>query len=211
MQKINILLVDDHKLLRDSWTFILNSDARFHVLGDIHTGMGAVELAGILRPEIVLMDINMTPLDGFETTRLLLQKFPDTRVIGLSMHCMPAYAKRMFQLGAMGYITKNSSREEMFTAILEVHYGKKYVCEEVKNILSRQKLETGNVFQDLEALSRKESEIIKHLREGKSSKQIAAELRISCKTVEVHRYNMLKKLKLKNTAALVNFANLNGV
>ena len=211
MEKITILLVDDHKLIRDSWSFILNSDPRFLVIGETSNGDDAIEIARNRRPKIVLMDINMTPLNGFDATKLIRKFSPGSKVIGISMHSMPAYAKKMMQLGAMGYVTKNSSKDEMLPAIMEVNNGKKYVCDEVKNILARQELEDGGSRPDMNALSRREIEIVKLIKEGQSSKEIALQLDISLKTVEVHRYNILKKLSLKNTASLVNFINAQGL
>ena len=211
MDKITILLVDDHKLIRDSWTFILNSDPRFRVIGESAGADDAVEFAKKNRPNIVLMDVNMTPVNGFDATRLIRKYSPGSKVIGVSMHSMPVYAKRMLQMGAMGYVTKNSSREEMINAIIEVDSGKKYICEEVKDILSHKELEEGNTEKDLSVLSRRELEIVHLIKDGLSSKEIAARLDISLKTVEVHRYNILKKVNLKNTAALVNFINSHGL
>lgn len=210
MEKITILLVDDHKLVRDSWSFILNSDPRFEVIGETSNGEEAVEIAKVKRPDIVLMDINMTPVNGFEATKLVRKFSPASKIIGVSMHSMPAYAKRMLQSGAMGYVTKNSSKEELMEAILEVNNGQKYICNEVKNILAQQELEEGGQ-PDLNILSRRELDITKLIKEGLSSKEIAEKLDISLKTVEVHRYNILKKLHLKNTAALVNFINIHGL
>jgi DNA-binding NarL/FixJ family response regulator len=211
MEKLSILLVDDHKLIRDSWAFILNSDPRFNVVAEANSGEEAIELAREKRPQIVLMDVNMTPVNGFDATKQIHKVSPDSKIIGVSMHSMPAYAKRMLQLGAMGYVTKNSSRQEMVNAIVEVNNGKKYICEEVKNILAQQELDEDSDVADMNSLSRREIDIVKLLKEGLSSKEIAQELEISLKTVEVHRYNILKKLKLKNTAALVNFINTKGL
>jgi DNA-binding NarL/FixJ family response regulator len=211
MEKISILLVDDHKLIRESWSFILNSDERFEVVGETSSGDEAVEVAKNKRPQIVLMDINMTPVNGFDATRLIRKFSPGSKVIGISMHSMPAYARRMLQLGAMGYVTKNSSKDEMINAIIEVNNGKKYVCDEVKNILAQQELEEDGGPPDMNVLSRRELDIAKLIKEGMSSKEIALQLDISLKTVEVHRYNILKKLSLKNTAALVNFINTHGL
>jgi len=211
MDKITILLVDDHKLIRDSWAFILNSDPRFLVVGETDSGEEAIQLAMEKKPSIILMDVNMTPLNGFDATKQIHKVSPDSKIIGVSMHSMPAYAKRMLQLGAMGYVTKNSSRQEMVNAIVEVNSGKKYICEEVKNILAQQELDEDSGVADMNALSRREIDIVKLLKEGMSSKEIALQLDISLKTVEVHRYNILKKLKLKNTAALVNFINTKGL
>lgn len=210
MEKISILLVDDHKLIRDSWSFILNSDPRFTVIAETSSGEEAIEIAQQKKPMIILMDVNMTPVNGFDATRQIQKVSPESRVIAVSMHTMPAYAKRMMQLGAMGYVTKNSSKDEMITAIIEVNDGKKYICEEVKNILAQQELDE-NAEGDMNNLSRREIDIIKLIKEGNSSKEIALKLDISLKTVEVHRYNILKKLRLKNTAALVNFINAKGL
>jgi len=211
MKKISILLVDDHKLIRDSWSFILNSDPRFTVIGETKNGEEAVEIAKTLKPDIVLMDVNMSPVNGFDATEQVIKYSPGSKVIAVSMHSMPAYAKRMMQLGAMGYVTKNSSKDEMIEAIIEVSNGKKYICEEVKNILSQKELEDESIPADMNKLSKREIEIVNQIKEGLSSKQIALKLDISLKTVEVHRYNILKKLKLKNTAALVNFINVQGL
>lgn len=211
MKKISILLVDDHKLIRDSWSFILNSDPRFTVVGETKSGEEAVEIAKILRPNIVLMDVNMSPVNGFDATEQIIKYSPGSRVIAVSMHSMPAYAKRMMQLGAMGYVTKNSSKDEMIKAIIEVSNGKKYICEEVKNILAQKELEEETLPADMNKLSKREIDVVNLIKEGLSSKEIALQLAISLKTVEVHRYNILKKLKLKNTAALVNFINIQGL
>ena len=211
MDKITILLVDDHKLIRDSWSFILNSDPRFQVVGETSGGDEAVEIAKTKRPKIVLMDVNMSPMNGFDATKQIRKYSPGSKVIGISMHTMPAYARRMLQMGAMGYVTKNSSKDEMISAIVEVNNGKKYVCDEVKNILAQQELEDEGGQPDMNVLSRREIDIVQLIKEGMSSKEIAQRLDISLKTVEVHRYNILKKLSLKNTAALVNFINSHGL
>jgi DNA-binding NarL/FixJ family response regulator len=211
MEKITILLVDDHKLIRDSWSFILNSDPRFVVIGETDSGEEAIEIAKVRRPRIILMDVNMTPVNGFDATQQIHKFSPESKIIAVSMHSMPAYAKKMLQLGAMGYVTKNSSKDEMITAIIEVNNGKKYICEEVKNILAQLELDEESDHADMNTLSRREIDIVKLLKEGLSSKEIALQLDISLKTVEVHRYNILKKLKLKNTAALVNFINTKGL
>ena len=212
MDKITILLVDDHKLIRESWSFILNSDPRFMVIGETSNAEDAVTIAKEKNPQIVLMDINMTPVNGFEATRLVRKYSPGSKIIGISMHSMPAYARRMLQMGAMGYVTKNSSKEELLTSIMEVNDGRKYVCDEVKNILAQQELvDDGGGQPDMNVLSRREIEIVKLIKEGMSSKEIAIQLDITLKTVEVHRYNILKKLSLKNTAALVNFINAQGL
>lgn len=113
----------------------------------------------------------------------------------------------MLQIGARGYVTKNSSKEEMIRAILEVNEGSKYICDEIKNNISELVLEENKNMPNVNALTEREIQIINLIKEGQSSKEIATTLNISLKTVEVHRHNVLKKLKLKNSASLVNFIN----
>jgi DNA-binding NarL/FixJ family response regulator len=209
MSKINILIADDHKLIRETWSYILNSDSRFQVIGECGDAQEAVELAKTKRPHVVLMDINMTPFSGLEATQRIRKISPGSKVIGVSMHSQPAYAKKMLQMGARGYVTKNSSKEEMIKAILEVNHGNKYICDEIKNIISEQLLDEKEDSPNINALTEREMQIINFIKEGLSSKEIATSLNISLKTVEVHRHNTLKKLKLKNSASLVNFINTN--
>lgn len=206
MESISILIADDHKLIRDTWSFILNTDQRFKVVAECCNGEEAIEQAKNKRPQIVLMDINMTPVSGLEATKQIRKVSPGSRIIGVSMHSQPAYAKKMLQIGARGYVTKNSSREEMFKAIMEVHNGNRYICDEVKNIISEQIMDDGP-SQGINSLSERELQIVKLIKEGFSSKEISSQLNISLKTVEVHRHNILKKLNLKNSAALVNYIN----
>jgi DNA-binding NarL/FixJ family response regulator len=207
MEKINVLIADDHKLIRETWSYILNSDSRFQVIAECGDSEQAVEVTKQKRPHIVLMDINILPISGFEATERIKKVSPNTKVIGVSMHSQPAYAKKMLQIGAKGYVTKNSSKEEMIKAILEVNDGAKYICDEIKNNISELVLEENKDMPNVNALTEREIQIINLIKEGQSSKEIATTLNISLKTVEVHRHNVLKKLKLKNSASLVNFIN----
>jgi DNA-binding NarL/FixJ family response regulator len=207
MEKISVLIADDHKLIRETWSFILNNDPRFNVVAECGDSEQAVEMAKSKKPQIVLMDINMLPISGFEATEKIRKVSPASRIIGISMHSQPAYAKKMLQIGARGYVTKNSSKEEMINAIMEVHSGNKYICDEIKNNISELVLEENRDVPNVNALTEREIQIINLIKEGQSSKEIAMTLNISLKTVEVHRHNILKKLKLKNSASLVNFIN----
>ena len=207
MEKITILIADDHTLVRETWSFILNTDERFKVIAESGSGEEAVELAKQLRPNIVIMDINLPGMNGIEATQLIRKYSPASKILGVSLHTQPTYARKMIQKGAMGYVTKNSSREEMFKAIMEVQNGRRYICDEIKNILSEQVINGEDQNSGLNALSQREIEIINFIKKGFSSKEIAENLDISVKTVEVHRYNVLKKLNLKNSAALVNYIN----
>ncbi len=208
-EKVTIIIVDDHKLIRETWSFVLGNDPRFEVLGDYGDPETAIEMAKKLQPDVVLMDINMTPISGFDATGQIRRYSPNSKVIGVSMHSQPAYARKMLQVGAHGYVTKNSSKDEMVKAILEVDKGNRYVCEEIRNIISEQLNESAGDEPDVRSLTEREIQIIHLIKGGNSSKEIALQLDISLKTVEVHRHNILKKLRLRNSAALVNFVNSN--
>lgn len=207
MEKITILIADDHTLVRETWSFILNADPRFKVVAECGSGEEAVEQARHIRPNVVIMDINLPGMNGIDATQLIRKFSPGTKILGVSMHTQPAYARKMLQKGAMGYVTKNSSCEEMCKAIMEIQHNRKYVCDEIKNILSDQIMSGDDQQAGLNSLSEREIEVIGFIKKGFSSKEIAEPLNISVKTVEVHRYNILKKLNLKNTAAMVNYIN----
>ena len=209
MEKITILIVDDHTLVRETWSEILNSDARFLVVSEAGNGEEAIEIANKLKPDIVIMDINLPGISGIEATQRIISQSPTTKVLGVSMHTQPAYARKMMQNGASGYVTKNSSRQEMFTAIVDIFRGNKYVCSEIKNILSEQMVNGDDPQKGVNSLSPREVEIVAFIQKGLSSKEIADLLSVSVKTIEVHRYNILRKLNLRNAAALVNFVNKN--
>jgi len=207
MKKISIMIVDDHTLIRETWSFLLGKNENFDVVAECGDGERAIELARDKRPDVVLLDINMAPMSGFDVLKMIRKYSPGSKIIGVSMHSQPAYAKKMLRLGAKGYVTKNSPRQEMLEAISEVSKNHVYVCQEVKNILSDQMLNGDQANPDINNLSDREMQIVRALKEGLSSKEIASELSISLKTVEVHRHNILKKLKLKNTVSLINFIN----
>jgi DNA-binding NarL/FixJ family response regulator len=209
MEKITILIADDHMLIRDTWSSILNSDPRFEVISRCSNGEEAIKEAQKLRPKVVLVDINMSPVSGIEATQQIRKFSPASKIIGVSMHSQPAYVKKLLKLGAHGYVTKNSPQQEMFEAIEEVMKGNRYICSEVKTILSEQAFDEEN--SGANSLSNRELEIIKFIKDGLSSKEISSTLNISLKTVEVHRHNILKKLNLKNSAALVNYINESGL
>ena len=211
MGKITVLIVDDHTLIRETWSFLLGRNENFEVIAEVGDGQKAIDIARDKRPNIVLLDINMTPLNGFYVLKMIRKQSPGSIVIAVSMHSQPAYAKKMLRMGAKGYITKNSPRQEMLDAIMDVYNGNTYICQEVKNILSDQMLNEEDTAAGLNQLSEREIEVINQIRDGLSSKEIADRLAISIKTVEVHRHNILKKLKVKNTASLINYINSTGL
>lgn len=129
---IRIMLVDDHQLVRESWRILLENNPRFHVVADCDGGETALQLIPELKPEILLLDINMAPMNGFTLARNAMQQLPTVKIIGLSVHNQPKYAHRMLELGARGFLTKTSPLEEINHGILEVYRGEVYICDEVK-------------------------------------------------------------------------------
>lgn len=206
MKKIKILVVDDHRLIRETWSYVLQSNASFEIVAACNNAEVALEAGRNLRPDIVLLDINLPGMNGLEATVQFRKISPGSKILGLSMHVHLTYARQMLRNGAMGYITKNSSRQEMFDAIKEITAGRKYLCKEIREILAW-KMVSHKQEYDVHDLSPREIEIIGFIKKGDSSKEIAQALNITAKTVEVHRYNILKKLKLKNSFSLVNYFN----
>lgn len=132
-EPIRILIVDDHKLVRETWKMLLQLHESFEIAGECANGAEAIEKSQELKPDIILMDINMSPVNGFEATKKIIQLLPETGIIGLSVNNQAAYARHMLRMGAKGYVTKHSSPDEMITAILEVVKGNVYVCKEIND------------------------------------------------------------------------------
>lgn len=132
--QIRVVIVDDHKMLRETWRMILQTDDRIDVIGECASGAEAIELATRLKPNVMLMDINMKPIDGFEATEQITAKLPDIKIIGISLNNQPTFVRHLIKLGAKGYVTKNSSKEEMVDAIIAVTQGDTFYCKDVTHI-----------------------------------------------------------------------------
>jgi DNA-binding NarL/FixJ family response regulator len=166
MDKINILIADDHKLTREAWSFVLNSDPRFHVISECGNADEAVNEAKAKNPHVVLMDINMEPFSGFVATERIRVESPSSKIIGISMDTNPEYAIKMFKMGAVGYLTKNSSSEEMINAVLGVNRGTKYICQEIKDNISDQFLNAKGPNPNLNSLTRRKYKLLLPLPMG---------------------------------------------
>ena len=128
---IRIVLVDDHKIVRETWKLLLEQDARFNIVAECSDGEEAIAIAQSIVPDIMLIDINMSPVNGFEATRKIVKLAPGVKIIGVSINNQISYARNMMKMGAKGYVTKNSSVAEMVEAILEVHRGNRFICTEI--------------------------------------------------------------------------------
>src|SRR5215213_3749776 len=130
--KIRLVIVDDHQMVRQTWKLILDQEERINVIAECSSGSEAIDVAIALLPDIILMDINMFPVNGFEATRKIVKACPGIKIIGVSVNDQPGYARNMLQLGAKGFVTKNTSQEEMVEAIIEVFSGKTFICRELR-------------------------------------------------------------------------------
>ena len=208
-KKISILLIDDHRLIRESLSQILNHHEAYKVVAMSCSAEEGIRDARIYRPDIIITDITMPGMNGMDALAPLKEVSPASKIIAMSMHSQVAYVRRMFRYGACGYVTKQSAIEELFNALTDVFAGRKYICTEIKNKLSELLDSENKDVYGLQSLSERELQIVRLIKEGKSSREIGEGLQITAKTVEVHRYNILKKLNLSNAAALVNYVNKN--
>ena len=207
MKKITVVIVDDQKLIREMLTKMFSGNKQIKITGESGALSGAYKVIKIKKPDIVLLDINFPKGSGFDAVPRIKKFSPRTRIIAVTMYNQPAFAQKMLLLGAKGYVTKNSSYKEILKAIEKVMKGGVYVCAEIKNILSAKALGKQKKGPDIKSLSARELEIVKYIKNGLSSKQIGVKLGISKKTVEVHRHNVFKKLKLKNMSSLIYYIN----
>ncbi len=132
---IKIVIADDHRLVREAWRLLLNRDKRLSVIAVCENGYRVVEACRVLQPDIVLMDINMEPMNGIDATRTIREFSDEVRIIGISVHTDFSYVNALMQAGANGYVTKNSSGEEMVHAIMEVMQGQSYFCKEISEVM----------------------------------------------------------------------------
>jgi two-component system, NarL family, invasion response regulator UvrY len=131
-EPIKVVIVDDHRMVRETWKMILDKHDRIRVIAECGSGEEAIRAAANLKPDVMLMDINMSPVNGLEATKEIMKLNPEAKIIGVSVNDQPMYAKNMMQLGAKGYMTKNSSMSEMVQAIIEVNDGNTYLCQEIR-------------------------------------------------------------------------------
>ena len=207
MKKFSVVIVEDHKLLRELLIDLFEKNEKYNVIGQTAGCKEAMDLIAVLIPDIVLLDLNLPDGSGLEIIPLICKISRNSKIVVLSMHVHPAYAQKAIRFGAHGYITKNSSHKEILTAIDEVMNGDQYICSEIKTELSLHLLTSQFQRPDIEILSMREKEVLQFIKQGQSSKEIADTLKITLKTVQAHRHNIFKKLKVHNIASLINYVN----
>ena len=214
MKRITVLLIDDHKVVREGLRALLKADGDIEVVGEAATGRKAVEMASTLCPEVVLMDIAIPRLNGLEATRQIRKACPETRVLILSAHNDAEYVDQAIKLGAAGYLLKQSSIQIISKAIREASKGNSFFSRSISKRLAERDekayLRGGDKMKHV-SLSSREVEVLQLIAEGMANKQVAVELGISIKTVEKHRQHVMEKLDIHDTASLTRYAIAAGI
>lgn len=207
---ISIMLVDDHDLVRGGMKRILDEVADFRVVAEASTGEEALSLARELKPDCVLMDVNMPGMGGIEATRRLLKAHPKTRLIVVSMYDEEPYPSRMIAAGAVGYLSKDSAADEIVTAVRKVMNGSNYIAPNIAGNLAVSAIR-GNAEAPFEQLSQREMQVMLMVIDGESTQEISDNLCLSPKTVSTYRYRLHEKLGVKNDVELTRLAMRHGL
>ena len=212
---LSVLLVEDHAIVRQGIKALLAEEPDIVVVGEAGDGSQALALVQELCPDIVLMDLSLPGIGGIEATRLVRERFPETRVVVLSMHESEEYVYRALRAGASAYVVKQSTSSELALALRAVAAGSTFLSPAVSDILIGDYVHrVESQAQDREALdvlTPREREVLHLIAQGYNNRQIAERLHISIKTVETHRGNMMAKLDVHDRAGLVHFAMQSGL
>lgn len=204
---IKILLVDDHEMISEALTAILTTVKGFEVVGSASNGQEAIEKIEILQPQVILMDIVMPVMNGLAATEFIKEKYPHIKIMVLSMEITNEYVKKAFQINVDGYIPKNADVNELINAIKVVYSGERYYDRRIKDYIFKFYMgDEDTSSPQISILSERELQVLKLISDGVGNKEIGNLLFISPKTVEAHRNNIMKKLKLESTAELIKYA-----
>lgn len=207
--KIEIIIVDDHGLLRAGLKNIIEQKANMIVIGEASDGRDAIKIVSKLKPDVVVIDVAMPGLNGIEATKQIHKNNPEIKVIGLSMHSGKQFIQGMFKAGAHGYLLKDGDSDELLKAISTVIENKKFLSKDIDQqfltVLDNDKVEKKTI------LSSREKEVLQLIAEGKTSKEIGEILFLSPKTIDVHRNNIMKKIELYTIPELTKYAIQSGL
>jgi DNA-binding NarL/FixJ family response regulator len=209
MKNLKIVLAEDHTILREGLRALLSADPNFEIVGEACDGRDAVRCVEKLVPDLLLMDLSMPRMSGMEAIREIKKRYPEIKIIALTVHKTEEYLLTTLKAGADGYVLKDATHDELVMAIKNVMRGKSYLSPGVSEKVIEGYLEgkeNSRSVSSWETLSQREREVLKLIAEGYKNKDIAGDLCISLKTVEKHRANLMKKLDLHNAAALTVYA-----
>jgi two-component system response regulator NreC len=209
MAKIRVLVTDDHTLFRQGIRTLLSAEEDLEVVGEAASAGDAVAGAERFHPDVVLMDIGMSGMSSFEATRQIKKNRPETKIVFLSMYDDEEYLAECMEIGANGYVLKDSPADQLVTAIRETHRGGSYLSPRLlTRLVDGFRTQGPNIVRQprFGTLTKREREILKMLAEGMSVKEIATGFDLSVKTVEAHKFNLMRKLNIHNKAQLVQYA-----
>lgn len=203
---IKIILADDHKIIRDGLRTLIQRETDMDVIAEAEDGKMVVNLVHRLSPDLVIMDIVMPNMNGIDATRDIIKKHPNVKVIALSMHSDKRFVNGMFEAGASGYLLKDCAFDELATAVRAVMSDQTYLSPRIADVVINRysEFDTGSARSTV--LTNREGEILRLLADGVSPKSIAVNLHISVKTVQTHRQNIMRKLKVNSGIELVKYA-----
>jgi len=210
IEKKRVLIVEDHTLLRAGLKALLSQDTDIEIVGEAENGRDAVRLVGTLAPDLVLTDLSMAGMNGIESIVDIKRRYPDVRVLVLTIHKTDEYIFAALRAGANGYILKDASHDELRIAIRSVLNGKTYLSPDISAKVINGYLDTDNKtsgpISTWDTLTHREREVLKLVAEGNTNKFIADYFCLSVKTVEKHRSNLMKKLDLHNASMMTAYA-----
>ncbi|HVT88942.1 MAG TPA: response regulator transcription factor [Tepidisphaeraceae bacterium] len=209
-----VMLVEDHTLVRSGIRTLLESSREVEVIGEASDGREAVEMARRIKPDVVLMDVAMSELNGIEATRQIASMQPEIRILILSMHADEQYIFEALKAGAQGYVLKSAAVKELMNGIREVAAGRTFVSPSLSLVVMDdyvRRAKGKHVFSEVSRLTAREREVLQLIAEGKSSSEVGEVLYISTRTVETHRHHIMEKLSIHSIAGLTKFAIRNGL
>ena len=205
--QVKILIVDDHEIMREGLCSLINNEPDMEVIGQAQDGREAVRLTNQLRPDVIVMDVNMPGMDGIDAARRIVNDIPDIKIIALTMYPKKSFVMEMLNAGASGYILKDDAFAELVKAIKTVMAGQTYLCPKSASVLVDNYVRKHPLNASASVLlTNRQREVLKLLAEGKPTKEIALILKLSPKTVDACRRRVMEKLNVKNIAELVKYA-----
>lgn len=208
MNRIRVLLADDHTILRDGIRALLVDQADIEVIGEAEDGLSTVKMVGKLKPDVVIMDIAMPLLNGLEATRQIQRDYPQVKVLILTMHENEEYIRQVLAAGALGYVLKDAAAHDLLGAIRAVHRGEAVLSPAITRLVIEDYLRWGDIrpADTSNGLTPREREILQLIAEGYTNKEIAEILSLSVKTIQSHRSNLMGKLDLHDRGELIKYA-----
>jgi DNA-binding NarL/FixJ family response regulator len=207
MEKIKIVLVDDHQMFRDGVKAVLSDEANIEIVGEVGNGNDLYKLLDSVSIDLIITDISMPEISGIEITKYVSEKFPDIKILILSMHTNEEFITKALSSGANGYLPKDTSMSELLDAINTIYKGDNYFNKTISDTILKSVIDKSkNGNSDNKSLTNREKEIVAHVVDGLTNKEIADKLCISIRTVDSHKNNIMQKLQLKSSVELVKYA-----